>query len=45
MLTQHTTAAALLARFRAVRSATREFCGPLTPEDELNSFAFRCKVS
>ena len=29
MLTQHTTAAALLARFRAVRSATMEFCGPL----------------
>jgi len=33
MLTQHTTAAALLERFRAVRSATMDFCGPLTPED------------
>ena len=33
MLTQHTTASALLARFRAVRSATMDFCGPLTPED------------
>jgi ergothioneine biosynthesis protein EgtB len=26
-------AAALLARFRAVRSATMDFCAPLTPED------------
>lgn len=33
MLTQHTAAAALLARFRTVRAATMEFCGPLTPED------------
>ncbi len=33
MLTQHTTAAALLARFRAVRSATMEFCSTLSPED------------
>jgi ergothioneine biosynthesis protein EgtB len=33
MLTQHTTAAALLARFQAVRSATMDFCSPLTPED------------
>lgn len=33
MLTQHTAAAALLARFRSVRAATMEFCGPLTPED------------
>ena len=28
-----TFAAALLARFRAVRSATMDFCAPLTPED------------
>jgi ergothioneine biosynthesis protein EgtB len=33
MLTQHTTAATLLARFQAVRSATMDFCSPLTPED------------
>jgi ergothioneine biosynthesis protein EgtB len=33
MLTQHTTAATLLARFQAVRSATMSFCSPLTPED------------
>jgi ergothioneine biosynthesis protein EgtB len=34
MLTHsHTTATALLARFRAVRSATMDFCRPLTPED------------
>jgi len=33
MLAQHTTAANLLARFRAVRSATMDFCSTLTPED------------
>ena len=34
MLTQsHHAATALLARFRSVRSATMEFCAPLTPED------------
>ena len=40
MLTQQTQttpgtsrAAALLARFRAVRAATMDFCAPLTPED------------
>ena len=33
MLTQTTTATALLERFRAVRSATMDFCAPLTPED------------
>jgi ergothioneine biosynthesis protein EgtB len=34
MLTHtHTTATALLARFRAVRAATMDFCNPLTPED------------
>jgi len=34
MLTQsHHTATALLARFRSVRSATMDFCAPLTPED------------
>jgi ergothioneine biosynthesis protein EgtB len=33
MLTQHTTATALLTRFREVRSATMDFCSPLTPED------------
>ena len=33
MLTQQSTASALLARFLAVRSATMDFCLPLTPED------------
>jgi len=33
MLTQHRAAAALLARFRTVRSATTDFCATLTPED------------
>ena len=33
MLIQQSSAPALLARFRAVRSATMQFCGPLTPED------------
>ena len=33
MLTQHPAAAALLTRFRAVRSATMDFVAPLTPED------------
>ncbi|HZL28716.1 MAG TPA: DinB family protein, partial [Acidobacteriaceae bacterium] len=33
MLTQHHAATALLARFRSVRSATMDFCVPLTPED------------
>jgi ergothioneine biosynthesis protein EgtB len=34
MLTQQTpTAASLLARFRAVRGATMQFCIPLSPED------------
>jgi ergothioneine biosynthesis protein EgtB len=33
MLIQQTSAAMLLAHFRAVRSATMQFCAPLTPED------------
>src|SRR5579875_1985554 len=33
MLIQQSAAATLLAHFRAVRSATMEFCTPLTPED------------
>jgi ergothioneine biosynthesis protein EgtB len=33
MLTQQTSAVLLLARFRAVRTATMQFCAPLTPED------------
>jgi hypothetical protein len=33
MLTQPSVAATLLARFRSVRSATMQFCSPLTPED------------
>jgi ergothioneine biosynthesis protein EgtB len=33
MLTQQSTAAALLQRFRSVRAATRHFCSPLSPED------------
>jgi ergothioneine biosynthesis protein EgtB len=33
MLIQQSVAATLLARFRAIRSATMEFCSPLTPED------------
>ncbi|QMV19283.1 ergothioneine biosynthesis protein EgtB [Granulicella sp. 5B5] len=33
MLTQQSTAAALLQRFRAVRAATMHFCTPLSPED------------
>src|SRR5579875_2661567 len=33
MLIQQTSAAMLLARFRAVRSATMQFCAPLSPED------------
>lgn len=33
MLIQQSSAATLLAHFRAVRSATMQFCAPLTPED------------
>ncbi len=33
MLTQHSTATSLLARFRTVREGTMRFCAPLTPED------------
>jgi ergothioneine biosynthesis protein EgtB len=33
MLIQQSSSPTLLARFRAVRSATMQFCGPLTPED------------
>jgi len=33
MLTQQSTAAALLMRYRNVRAATMRFCAPLTPED------------
>ena len=33
MLTQQSTAAALLTRYRNVRAATMRFCAPLTPED------------
>jgi ergothioneine biosynthesis protein EgtB len=33
MLTQQLSAASLLTRFRSVRSATLQFCAPLTPED------------
>ena len=33
MLIQQSSAPTLLARFRAVRSATMQFCAPLTPED------------
>lgn len=33
MLIQHDAATALLSRFRSVRSATTDFCAPLTPED------------
>ncbi|HEY5382444.1 MAG TPA: ergothioneine biosynthesis protein EgtB [Acidobacteriaceae bacterium] len=33
MLTQQLVAASLLTHFRAVRSATMQFCAPLTPED------------
>ena len=33
MLTQQSTAAALLQRFRTVRAATLHFCSPLSPED------------
>jgi ergothioneine biosynthesis protein EgtB len=33
MIIQQSAAATLLTRFRAVRSATMDFCAPLTPED------------
>src|ERR1700761_1535200 len=33
MLIAQSAAATLLARFRSVRSATMQFCSPLTPED------------
>src|SRR6201996_9645053 len=33
MLIQQSSSPTLLARFRAVRSATMRFCAPLTPED------------
>jgi ergothioneine biosynthesis protein EgtB len=33
MVLDHPAAAALLARFRAVRAETMRFCAPLTPED------------
>ena len=33
MLIAQSSAPTLLARFRAVRSATMQFCAPLTPED------------
>ena len=33
MLTQQSTAAALLQRFRSVRAATLQLCAPLSPED------------
>jgi ergothioneine biosynthesis protein EgtB len=33
MLTEQSTAASLLTRFRTVRQATMQFCAPLTPED------------
>jgi ergothioneine biosynthesis protein EgtB len=33
MLTQQTTATTLLARYGSVRTATMNFCSPLTPED------------